>query len=131
MESRLSDKLAQANQTDTFSVRYLCPSCASAKRLKDQTVVMAIYAGVSVAGLVLICIDRELAPGWLLLNLFVFQLSLVLTIVPHELGHALMARAVGLEVFDVIIGFGRKLWTGTVAGIPITVNCVPVGGLTR
>lgn len=131
MESRLSQKQVQEVQANRSSPTYLCPSCSAAKRLKDHGVLLGVHLGAGVLGLILVCINRNLAPGWLLLNAFLFQLSIVLTILPHELGHAMMARALDFEVFDIIIGFGRKLWEGTIAGFPITVNSIPAGGLAR
>lgn len=131
MESRLSQKQAQEVQANRLPPKYLCPSCKAAKHLQDQGAALAIFAGVGVVGLVLVCINRDFPPGWWFLNLFLFQLAIVITIVPHELGHALMARWLGFEVFEVIIGFGRKLWEGKIAGFPIIVNSIPAGGLAR
>src|SRR4051812_45332135 len=97
--SRISEKQALEAQKDSFSITYLCPSCAAAKRLNDQRMVLIIFAAFGLIGLVLLSVDRTLAPGWQSLNIFFFELCVVLTILPHELGHAFMARAVGFEVF--------------------------------
>jgi Zn-dependent protease len=53
-----------------------------------------------------------------------------ISIVAHELGHALAARLVGLEVGAIVIGVGRKLWSGEIFGTAVTLHAWPLSGLT-
>ena len=53
-----------------------------------------------------------------------------IAMVVHEIGHALCARLIGLEVSTVVIGVGRRLWRGTIFGTCFTVHAWPVLGLT-
>jgi hypothetical protein len=51
-------------------------------------------------------------------------------IVLHEVGHALTAKAVGLEVNLVALGVGRFLWSGNLLSTPIRLYAWPLLGLT-
>lgn len=53
-----------------------------------------------------------------------------ISIVAHELGHALAARLVGLEVGAIVIGVGRTLWSGEIFGTAVTLHAWPLSGLT-
>src|SRR3954466_10274879 len=55
--------------------------------------------------------------GRLLMNIAVIGLFTVLTIIPHELGHAMMGRAVGWRVQQVVIGVGKSLFKRRWVGI--------------
>ena len=61
---------------------------------------------------------------------FVFVLTLVVTV--HELGHFLVARALGVAVDRFSIGFGRALlsWTDR-GGVEWRVGWIPLGGYVR
>jgi hypothetical protein len=71
-------------------------------------------------------------PGlqWLLLNLVLLYLAVIPATAIHELGHVLMAKAVGWDVFKVMIGvLGKNLWTGVIKGIVVEVKALPSGGM--
>ncbi len=46
----------------------------------------------------------------------------------HELGHFLVARALGMGVRTFSLGFGPKLWSATVNRIEYRLSAVPLGG---
>ncbi len=52
------------------------------------------------------------------------------SIIVHELGHAVTARFLGLEVGAVIIGIGPRLWRGEVLRTAVTLHAWPLSGLT-
>ena len=84
--------------------------------------------GLSGAVLVGFGINERL--GLLLLGLFWFQVCLVLSIVPHELGHALVARWLGFKVQSIVVGFGRPILRGRFIGFDWIVRYIPYGGAT-
>jgi tetratricopeptide (TPR) repeat protein len=51
-----------------------------------------------------------------------------LAVLMHELGHAVTAYLVGLEVGGVGIGFGRVVWQLEIRGIPVRLHSWPVSG---
>lgn len=67
---------------------------------------------------------------FLLLNIFLWYLCIFIVLFIHEFGHALAARIVGLRVVALIIGYGKKLFSFEIFGIPVEVNLKPLNGLT-
>jgi Zn-dependent protease len=58
--------------------------------------------------------------------------ALILPIITilHELGHAITAKAVGLEVTLITIGTGPFVWAAKVLTFPVRFYAVPVSGFT-
>lgn len=82
-------------------------------------------------GLFLIVAASWLGKPWLVVNLVLATGFAALCTLPHELGHALMARAVGLHVFRIVIGIGRERWRCTLFGLPVHVRILPLAGVTQ
>ena len=51
-----------------------------------------------------------------------------LAVIAHELGHAITARLVGLELGTIGIGSGRVAWKFEIGGLPIRLHMVPFSG---
>jgi tetratricopeptide (TPR) repeat protein len=68
--------------------------------------------------------------GWVILNLALFLVFQALIIVPHEAGHALAARLVGLRVFRVIIGQGPILWSCRLGRMHLEIRTQQTAGFT-
>ncbi|MBT8080597.1 MAG: site-2 protease family protein [Gammaproteobacteria bacterium] len=49
-------------------------------------------------------------------------------LVLHEFGHALMARALGWRVPEIVIGFGRELWVWQLGETRVRIKLAPVEG---
>ena len=75
-------------------------------------------------------VQGEQSAGWFLASLAFMIPFLVLSTIPHEMGHMLAARILRFEVFQVAFGFGECVWSGCFAGIPIVINKWPIGGIT-
>lgn len=111
-------------------VRHYCPQCHEARVLRVLKGNLWWSLGVGGLGLVLVLALPELGTGWFLLNVFFFEAFLVAAIVPHEFGHALVGRWLGLRVFKVFIGSGRTIARCKVLGIDTEFKAVPLGGFT-
>ena len=59
-----------------------------------------------------------------------FLVVFLIVIPVHELGHALAGFLVGHRIRSVVIGVGRPLLAFTLAGVAVTINLLPLGGLT-
>jgi hypothetical protein len=70
------------------------------------------------------------ASGWLALNLSLIVVFLEVVTLPHELGHALAAHALGFRVYSVTAGVGPRLVERTVRGVRFRVHAYPFGGYT-
>jgi len=66
-------------------------------------------------------------PYWLQVVCLVFVASWTALLL-HELGHALVARAVGVRVWSVTLGRGPRLWSGTLFGTRLHVGLLPLHG---
>ncbi|HEU4390577.1 MAG TPA: site-2 protease family protein [Blastocatellia bacterium] len=82
------------------------------------------------ASILLVSVNRKSETAWLALNFHLTLLLMAFTVLPHELGHALAARAVRLEVFGIVIGIGSSMWRGQVFGFPVEVRNLPLSGAT-
>ncbi|MCB9736907.1 MAG: M50 family metallopeptidase [Deltaproteobacteria bacterium] len=111
--------------------RTACPLCAPALR--------AASAGSWLGALILLTVTARLiaawvpgfGPAWFLFNGFVAAAFAVALVIPHELGHVVAAKLLGLRVRAVEVGLGRVLASGRVLGVALTLRVYPVSGLTR
>lgn len=68
----------------------------------------------------------------LLLGILTGLIVLVLLVVVHELGHAIVARRNGVTVEEFGIGFPPRAWAKKLKnGITFTLNWLPLGGFVR
>lgn len=105
-----------------------CPACVEKQhqRMARRTLFWMLLFLLVGAGLA--AYNPE--SGWLILNLVTLQIAVALMIAPHELGHHLAARALGLRVPMVIIGVGRLLGKARIFGARWSWNLIPLGGMT-
>jgi len=67
-------------------------------------------------------------PHWLLVYLLVWLAVAPILGALHEAGHALAAKAMGLDVFRIMVGYGRTLVSTTRFGPFISLGVFPFGG---
>jgi len=80
-------------------------------------------------GLALVVWKPHYGPGWLLVNSAWFEVSMILSLLPHEFAHAFAARALGMRVFRVILGFGPAWWRGSLFGFDVEARAFPFEGV--
>ncbi|HKC13793.1 MAG TPA: site-2 protease family protein [Vicinamibacteria bacterium] len=68
--------------------------------------------------------------AWAIVNIALYPLILIISIVLHEAGHAVVARAVGLQVPRVQIGIGRPVARRQWGQTMVVLNAFPLMGLT-
>jgi hypothetical protein len=109
----------------------LCPTCwVRHNRTSAGWYQIAVIVG-GIVGYVLLQLNPVSVPGWVLTRIFLANIFLILTIVPHELGHVIAGRLVGWRVFAAVIGMGKKILKFKLFGIIFVFNWLPVGGITR
>ena len=79
-------------------------------------------------GVVLFYLDPT--AGFFVLAVPLFLITNSLLLVPHELGHALVAWLVGAQVHEVVIGVGRPLVRRRVGSTVWELRATPLGGHT-
>jgi tetratricopeptide (TPR) repeat protein len=67
--------------------------------------------------------------GWSFLNIFVLCLTDVMMIVLHELGHAVAAFLMGMEVVEIVIGSGKTIFELQLFSVACKIKQVPDSGL--
>ena len=113
----------------TESVRIFCPRCWGKRKESALKRSFLRIFGVGVLGLGLTVALPEIGLGRFLLNLFLFEVFLVLTVLPHELGHAWMARLLGMRVFKVYVGTGKTLFSARLFGLDMEFRAFPGSGV--
>jgi len=86
------------------------------------------YVCLGALGVVLAAMNSQW--GFLLLTFFLFHAFGILGTIPHELGHALAARALHLHVFQVVVGVSKKLFECRLLGVLVEFRTIPYGGYT-
>jgi membrane-associated protease RseP (regulator of RpoE activity) len=67
----------------------------------------------------------------LLVNVLLIYLFQIITILPHELAHAIVGRRLGLFVTEVSIGRGKKMFSLPLLGFDVTFRVIQLVGVVR
>ena len=68
----------------------------------------------------------------LVVGILIGLIALIVLVVLHELGHAIVARRNGVTVEEFGIGFPPKAWSRRLKnGIEFSINWLPLGGFVR
>lgn len=110
------------------SIRKFCPPCWTKRDAANDRIYLVTYLFLGALGTVLAFYDSQW--GFLLLTFFLLHVFGILATVPHELGHALTARAFGMHVFQVVVGMGKKLFECKLFGVLVEFRTIPYGGFT-
>ncbi len=108
----------------------LCPACWVRRRQSGGRWFLWTVPVLGIAGSALLWHDGSSELGHLFFNLFLLDLFLICSIVPHELGHAVVARMLGWRVFRVMIGIGKPAFKWQVLGFCFDFRRLPIGGAT-
>lgn len=123
-------------ELSAFSPGVYCPVCyrkeaaATSKRS-----LIYLFLGMGFVGLI-VWLTKLFKPGqdltieWVGLNVYLCLIFQFVVTLPHELGHAVSARLLGLKVFKISAGIGPPMWKGTLLGGNVEVNRYPFGGYT-
>lgn len=104
--------------------RTLCPACAQRQR---DTNFRTSLASIVIFGLLCLLPSSSSGGRWVT-NLLLLTVFEYLSIIPHELGHAIAARLAKMEVFRITFGRGRQLAHWYFRGIVIEWRALPASG---
>jgi hypothetical protein len=124
----VSSQLHSAFHNEPNSIRKFCPPCWQKRDAANHRIYLGAYIFLGVLGVVLAYFKSQW--GFLLLTFFLFHVFGIIATVPHELGHALAARAFGMHVFQVAVGVGKKLFECRLFGVMVEFRTIPYGGFT-
>ena len=111
--------------------RTYCPNCHARFHRRFFQAGLVLDVALGVIGLALVWSNPGSRLGYCALNLFLVQLFLVLATLPHEFAHAFAARACGLRVERIALGFGPAIYVGRWLGFDVEVKQIPYGGCTQ
>jgi tetratricopeptide (TPR) repeat protein len=108
--------------------RRRCPKCwMKLQTGASKRAFFAYFCAIAV-GLALVISSSGNTFGWFLLNFVLYYLLMIVAALPHELGHAFAAKAVGFRVFHISIGYGRTIFERPFCGFDFQVKSIPFGG---
>src|SRR5690348_13678552 len=111
-------------------VKQYCPGCH--KRLYLRVYLILALVPIILAAIGIVDVWRSHKPLLRGTGIWFAFLCLIqwLMILPHELGHASLARYFGYKQIRILVGSGRQLFSAKFLGFPWLFNLVPIGGLT-
>ena len=84
-----------------------------------------------IIGFILLWSNPWSVAGRFLTVFFLVDLFLILSVVPHELGHAIAGRLLGWRVFAIVIGVGKQVFKFRLFGIIFSFHWLPICGITQ
>jgi hypothetical protein len=130
IESEAGQVFLHSPKTFTSQSGRLCPGCWSKQHRSLNRKSLFYTAVLGATGALILAIDRSSSFGCLLVNIFLLTIFSIVITVPHELGHALMGRLMGMKVFRIVVGSGKLVWERRLLGVRLQVNTFPYGGFT-
>ena len=111
VETTLDASFFKGRKSFSRLVKTYCPTCWLQRQHSTVKWVFLSNLGVGAVGLLFWLAWPELGVGRVFINLLFFHIFMMLTILPHELGHAWMARWLGMRVFKIYLGSGTTVFT--------------------
>ncbi len=110
--------------------RSLCPACQEIRREQSGMRTWMLAVSLIVAIPLLDLAGVSLRYLWIALCWAWFVIASYMSVLPHEWGHALMARAVGYRPLAIIWGGQRHVFDRTIFGVRTLISRAPESGLT-
>jgi tetratricopeptide (TPR) repeat protein len=110
-------------------MRTLCPACWQKHKTSVYTWLLIQRLATGLLGILFLYLLPNEGIGWFLLNIFILDIALMLSILPHEFGHAFVAKRFGWRVFKIFIGFGKTVFKAKLFGFETEFRAVPLGGV--
>ena len=104
----------------------LCPGCSDRQAESTFNFAVLWFLGMAILGIALF---NATPMGSVLLLLGALCLTVIFSVIPHELGHAVAALVLGMRLFTVSFGVkGRILFVRKVLGYDLAFHAVLLGG---
>lgn len=129
VETTLEASFFKGRKSFSRLVKTYCPTCWLQRQHSTVKWVFLSNLGIGAVGLLFWLAWPELGVGRVFINLLFLHIFTMLTILPHELGHAWMARWLGMRVFKIYLGSGTTVFTFRLFGFDFEFRAIPMGGL--
>jgi len=128
-QTEIAESFVQYRRSFRSITETVCPRCWTKAHTSFQKWLFLFNFLIGGIGLLIFIWLPKLKSGSVFLNLFFFQIFMAATILPHELGHAWAAKALGWRVFKLYVGLGRTLFARTIFGFETEFKAIPMLGL--
>jgi tetratricopeptide (TPR) repeat protein len=128
IETKVKEAFYLIGDESSIHARRRCPQCWMKKQTGAAKRAFFAYFCAAAIGLILVFSTADNTFGWFLLNLVLYYLLMIVAALPHELGHAFVAKAVGFRVFHISIGYGRTIFERPFCGFNFQLKSIPFGG---
>ena len=110
--------------------RVYCPRCHT--RVEERLLIGIYFILIAFAlyGFFCLWFNPYSEPGHVFVNLFLFQIIAIPSILVHEFAHAVVGKMLGLTVLRIWIGRGKTLWRRGIIGFDTELKIIPAGGFT-
>jgi len=108
----------------------LCQRCLVQRRVHASVIELVVSVVCIVVGLVAAAAGGVGDIAGALLVVGSIAPLLYAQVAPHEAGHAIVARVMGIRVLDVIVGIGPALASFSVGSTRVTIQALPASGRT-
>lgn len=105
-----------------------CPECLRRRGLTSHRGSLLAWLLAGAAGWLIPLFYPDSQALMVVGNLSLVWLFMILTVVPHELAHAVMARLLRVPVQAVVIGLGPVILRRKIAGFSVIWRVLPFGG---
>jgi Tfp pilus assembly protein PilF len=129
-ESEIEQAFRKVRPSFRRKFRSVCLQCLQKRRIKNFNWLLCYWLTTTLVSVVFLFFPSLKGMGYFFLNCLLLDLFLLLTILPHEFGHALTAKLVGFRVFMVVVGFGKTFYKKRLLGFNLELKSVPLGGVT-
>ncbi len=108
--------------------RFYCPKCYQEKEYGQARRELIIFALVSLFSLAVLFTPYA-EQFSILITIFFFYSCNIMMLALHELGHAVVAKLLGLRIFAIIFGTGKTLVKKQINTIHFSLNIFPFSGI--
>jgi len=130
IESEIEQAFCKVRRSFSHKFQWTCMQCWQNRRAKRFKYVLGYWLASALVALGFLLFPSLKGVGYLFLNCLLLDLSLLLTVLPHEFGHALAGKLAGFRVFTVIAGSGNTFYKRRLMGFDLELKSMPFGGMT-
>jgi Flp pilus assembly protein TadD len=130
IESEFEKAFKKVHRSLHRSDLMLCPHCLKQRRQTSEARYQVAMIVGGIVGYIVLWFNPGSVVARILTAILLFDIFLTLSIIPHELGHAIAGRLVGWRVFAIVVGTGKRAFKFNKYGILFRFHWLPTGGAT-
>jgi tetratricopeptide (TPR) repeat protein len=129
VKSELDGLFHKSESSSGGQSKTICPKCFAKIQAEGRKRGISSTIFVGTIGLLILLLSPDQSLGWVFVNMMAFQITAMLCVLAHELGHVAAARIIGWRPFQIIIGSGKTICQKDFWRINVIIKLFPGGGL--